>query len=87
MKTDQKLHHLFLKGYIQNEVDLNPKESCMENCGYYSVTKQHGCFGGQFCGKQRGCAGEIFDCQYIDSDMWVCQSVSKTMSITRVVLI
>lgn len=63
-----------VQGYIQNEVDLNPKESCMENCGYYSVTKQHGCFGGQFCGKQRGCAGEIFDCQYIDSDMWVCQS-------------
>lgn len=57
-------------------MDLNAKESCMENCGYYSVSKQHGCFDSKFCSKQRGCAGEIFDCQYIDSDMWVCQSVS-----------
>uniref|UniRef100_A0A1B6KBP6 Uncharacterized protein n=1 Tax=Graphocephala atropunctata TaxID=36148 RepID=A0A1B6KBP6_9HEMI len=63
-----------LQGYIQNEVDLNSQESCKENCNYYQVTKQHGCYENNFCARQRGCGGDIVECQYIDSDMWVCQA-------------
>ncbi|KAG8292097.1 uncharacterized protein LOC124366309 isoform X2 [Homalodisca vitripennis] len=63
-----------LQGYIQNEVDLNSQQTCRENCGYYQVTKQHGCYENNFCARQRGCNGDIVECQYIDSDMWVCQA-------------
>ncbi|XP_054288862.1 uncharacterized protein LOC129004333 isoform X1 [Macrosteles quadrilineatus] len=63
-----------LQGYIQNEVDMNPKQTCSENCGYYQMTKQHSCYENQFCAKQRACQGDIVECQYIDSDMWVCQA-------------
>uniref|UniRef100_A0A1B6ENR6 Uncharacterized protein n=1 Tax=Cuerna arida TaxID=1464854 RepID=A0A1B6ENR6_9HEMI len=63
-----------LQGYIQNEVDLNSQQSCRENCGFYQMAKQHGCYENNFCARQRGCNGDIVECQYIDSDMWVCQA-------------
>ncbi|XP_065349344.1 uncharacterized protein orion [Cloeon dipterum] len=63
-----------LQGYVQNEVDLNPKASCGENCAYYTYAKVHGCYHNQYCSKQRKCAGRVFDCQFVDSDSWVCPS-------------
>jgi len=63
-----------IQGYIQNEVDMNPKQTCSENCGYYQMAKQHSCFDNLFCSKQRACNGDIVECRYIDSDMWVCQA-------------
>ncbi|XP_072948872.1 uncharacterized protein orion isoform X1 [Epargyreus clarus] len=61
-----------LQGYIENEVDMNSDQTCRENCGYYTLTQNHGCFKDQFCSNQAACTGRIIDCQYIDSDMWVC---------------
>uniref|UniRef100_A0A1B6C7S2 Uncharacterized protein n=1 Tax=Clastoptera arizonana TaxID=38151 RepID=A0A1B6C7S2_9HEMI len=69
-----------LQGYLQNEIDMNPKQSCSENCGFYSFTKQYGCYKNEFCSKQRSCKGDIVDCQFIDSDMWVCQDDPRKSS-------
>ncbi|CAK1554539.1 unnamed protein product [Leptosia nina] len=66
-----------LQGYIENEVDMNEGQSCSGNCAYYTVAKNHGCFKEQYCSKQPTCRGRIINCQYIDSDMWICPA-SKT---------
>ncbi|CAH0715851.1 unnamed protein product, partial [Brenthis ino] len=63
-----------LQGYIENEVDMNPDNTCKENCAYYTVAENHGCFKDQFCAKQTKCKGRIIDCNYIDSDMFICQA-------------
>lgn len=67
-----------LQGQVQNEVDLNPHSSCRENCAYYSYAKTHGCYHNQYCSKQRKCNGRLFNCQFIDSDSWVCPSNDPT---------
>ncbi|XP_061715652.1 uncharacterized protein LOC133523945 isoform X2 [Cydia pomonella] len=61
-----------LQGYIENEVDMNTDGTCRDNCAYYSLAERHGCFKELYCAKQRPCNGRILNCQYIDSDMWVC---------------
>ncbi|XP_025418237.1 uncharacterized protein LOC112688982 isoform X2 [Sipha flava] len=63
-----------LQGYIENEADMNYEHSCMQNCEYYSVAEHKSCFNDQFCAKQHVCNGRILNCQYIDSDMRICQS-------------
>ncbi|XP_053609791.1 uncharacterized protein orion isoform X4 [Plodia interpunctella] len=62
-----------LQGYIENEVDLNSDGTCRENCAYYTVAENKGCFKDQFCSKQKACKGRIIDCTFVESDMWVCQ--------------
>ncbi|CAB3261053.1 unnamed protein product [Arctia plantaginis] len=61
-----------LQGYIENEVDMNPDNTCKENCGYYTLAQNYGCYKDQYCVKQSRCNGRIIDCQFVDSDMWVC---------------
>ncbi|XP_035439759.1 uncharacterized protein LOC118269000 isoform X1 [Spodoptera frugiperda] len=61
-----------LQGYVENEVDMNGDATCKENCAFYTLTENHGCYMEQFCYKQDKCRGRIIDCQYLDSDMWVC---------------
>ncbi|XP_046390049.1 uncharacterized protein LOC124158779 isoform X2 [Ischnura elegans] len=63
-----------LQGHIENEVDLNPKGTCRESCGYYQYARVHDCYKDQFCKKQPKCNGRIFDCRFIDSDASVCLS-------------
>ncbi|XP_018322168.1 uncharacterized protein LOC108734901 isoform X3 [Agrilus planipennis] len=67
-----------LQGYVQNEVDLNPEGTCRENCAYYSYTKSHSCYQNLYCQQQRRCNGRIIDCQFIDSDAWVCPADVKS---------
>lgn len=74
-ETYTKLTQLF-QGYIVNEVDLNKDSSCKENCAYYGYAKVHGCYKDQFCAQQRKCNGKVLNCEYIDSDMWICPSVN-----------
>lgn len=74
-ETYTELKQMF-QGYIVNEVDLNPDATCKENCAYYTYTKVYGCYQNQFCTQQRQCNGKILHCEYIDSDMWICPSVS-----------
>lgn len=66
-----------LQGYIENEVDMNSDETCRENCAAYEFAESHGCFKDLFCSKQPKCTGKLLNCQYIDSDMWICPSVSS----------
>lgn len=63
-----------LQGYIENEVDMNPSQSCRGSCKNYELTERHGCFQEKFCNQQPKCEGRIIDCQFIESDMKVCQS-------------
>lgn len=74
-ETYTQLTQLF-QGYIVNEVDLNDQSTCRENCAYYGYTKVHGCYKNQFCAQQRQCNGRILNCEYIESDMWICPSVN-----------
>ena len=76
-ETYTQLTQLF-QGYIVNEVDLNKDSSCRENCGYYGYSKVHGCYKNQFCAQQRKCNGKIVNCEYIDSDMWICPSARNS---------
>lgn len=70
------------QGYIENEVDMNKDGTCRENCAAYTLTESYGCFKDQFCARQPKCKGKIMDCQFVDSDMWVCLSVGSTNSIS-----
>ncbi|XP_011303273.1 uncharacterized protein orion isoform X2 [Fopius arisanus] len=72
--TYAELKQLF-QGYIVNEVDLNPSSTCRENCGFYSYARVHGCYDNLYCSQQRKCNGKVVNCQYFDSDMWICPSV------------
>ncbi|XP_022223780.2 uncharacterized protein LOC111075028 isoform X2 [Drosophila obscura] len=63
-----------LQGYIENEVDLNNEETCRETCSFYQSTRSEGCFKDLYCARQPKCSGRLYNCQFVDSDMWVCPS-------------
>ncbi|XP_050438388.1 uncharacterized protein LOC126844318 isoform X2 [Adelges cooleyi] len=63
-----------LQGFLENEVDMNFEQNCFQNCAYYDVAEHRSCFKDQFCAKQHACHGRILNCQFIDSDMRVCQA-------------
>ncbi|XP_068158847.1 uncharacterized protein orion isoform X2 [Drosophila tropicalis] len=67
-----------LQGYIENEVDLNTDETCRETCSFYQATRSEGCFKELFCARQPKCSGRLFDCQFVDSDMWVCPAAQNS---------
>lgn len=67
-----------LQGYVQNEVDLNPKGTCSESCAEYTYTKSHSCYKNLYCRQQRRCNGKIINCRFVDSDMWVCPADTST---------
>lgn len=76
-ETYTQLTELF-QGYIVNEIDLNARTSCRENCAYYSYSEVYGCYKDQFCAQQRKCHGNVVHCEYIDSDMWVCPAAKNS---------
>uniref|UniRef100_A0A182N8H5 Uncharacterized protein n=1 Tax=Anopheles dirus TaxID=7168 RepID=A0A182N8H5_9DIPT len=62
-----------LQGYVENEVDMNVESTCRESCAHYQYGhEQHQCYKELYCSQQPKCAGRIYDCEYIDSDMWIC---------------
>ncbi|KFB41985.1 AGAP000385-PC-like protein [Anopheles sinensis] len=62
-----------LQGYIENEVDMNADNTCRETCAHYQYGhEQHQCYKELYCAKQPKCAGRIYECEYIDSDMTIC---------------
>ncbi|XP_067003100.1 uncharacterized protein orion [Anabrus simplex] len=67
-----------LQGHIQNEVDMNREHTCRENCQYYSYAQSTGCFDKSTCSTMKRCNGRLLDCQYFDSDMWICQGDRKS---------
>lgn len=72
----------FLQGYLDNEVNLNPENSCQSTCEDYKVTDNYGCFEDTYCAlkpeKEREraiCKGKIVNCEFLGSDLNVCSSV------------
>lgn len=65
-----------LQGYVENEVDMNNDNTCRENCGAYQFTESYTCYKDLYCARQPKCSGKILNCQFYDSDMWICPSVS-----------
>lgn len=65
-----------LQGYIENEVDMNNDNTCRENCQAYQFTETYSCYKELFCARQPKCSGKLLNCQFFDSDMWICPSVS-----------
>ncbi|XP_058127430.1 uncharacterized protein LOC131269123 [Anopheles coustani] len=62
-----------LQGYIENEVDMNTDKTCWESCSHYQYGhEQHQCYKELYCAKQPKCAGRIYECEFIDSDMTIC---------------
>ena len=67
-----------LQGHIENEVDMNSRGSCRDNCGTFKVAKTDGrCFKDMFCAKQKGCSGRLYDCQFFNADAWICKSQNR----------
>lgn len=69
-----------LQGYVENEIDLSSSQSCMKNCAYYDFAQNNGCYKNAYCSRQQKCRGKLINCQYIDSDMWVCPAVSTSIT-------
>lgn len=73
----------FLQGYVDNEVNFSPDNSCQNTCSDYRVTENYGCYDGSYCaqkpiGPERDrivCKGKVVDCEFIGSDLNVCSSV------------
>ncbi|KAH8312800.1 hypothetical protein KR044_012978, partial [Drosophila immigrans] len=64
-----------LQGYVENVANLNTDGSCSQTCPQYRNTNYAGCYDQEeFCSKQPSCSGRVYNCQFIDSDMSVCQS-------------
>lgn len=64
---------------------MNNYGTCKENCAYYSTgySKVYDCYMNQFCAQQRRCNGKVLNCEYIDSDMWICPSVRRSILLTK----
>jgi len=66
-----------LQGHLENEVDMNSRGTCKDNCAAYQVAEPLGCYKDMFCAKQPACHGRLFDCQFFHADAWVCISGSQ----------
>lgn len=66
--------------------------SCDRSCPEYKTARQHGCYEGTLCDqhlkagrKDATCAGQIFDCTFVEADMKICLSVSSSQKFSVVV--
>lgn len=82
----------FLRGYVDNEINLNRDGSCWNTCPDYEFARNYRCFNGTFCHENiigeadRVCKGTIIDCSFIDQKMEVCPSVSISLKFVLVSL-
>ncbi|KAG4074552.1 hypothetical protein HA402_005617 [Bradysia odoriphaga] len=72
----------FLRGYIDNEINLNNEQSCWGTCSDYRFARNYGCYNNTFCDVQRKvgeadpvCRGTIVDCLFIEDKLEVCPSM------------
>jgi len=86
MKCDPKEHKdgetyieitKLLQGYIENEVDMNERQTCKSSCSAYTFADSKSCYKDLFCAKQPKCNGRIFDCQFFNADAWVCMAADE----------
>lgn len=66
----------FMQGYIDNEINLNDEHRCDGTCSDFKSTKNHECQHDTLCAHKNfartRCAGDMFDCNTIDSDGMAC---------------
>lgn len=74
----------FIQGYVDNEINLNPDQSCRQTCSDYSMAKSFGCAKDTFCGDYQHidqastqCKGTIYNCDYVDDDLTICPVVAE----------
>lgn len=65
-----------LQGYIENEVDLSTEGTCSKTCAFYNNARSEGCYNNLYCAEQPKCTGNVYNCQFVESDMTVCQAPS-----------
>ncbi|XP_064536031.1 uncharacterized protein LOC135426708 [Drosophila montana] len=76
-KTYDEITRL-MQGYVENEINLNTESSCYQSCEDYQDVRVTGCQKNEFCNDQPKCAGRVHSCQFVDSDMDVCQSYGNS---------
>lgn len=83
--TDNQVTRL-VQGYIDNEANLNEKNSCKKSCSHYQVAENYNCFNGTYCShvsgeeqKKHRCMGTILNCSFIESHVNVCPAVSFSL--------
>lgn len=76
----------FIRGYIDNQINLNEEKSCWGTCSDYKFARNYDCDNRTFCYDQKNvgeadpvCRGTIFDCGFIEEKMEVCPSVSHAV--------
>ncbi|KAH8372544.1 hypothetical protein KR200_006235, partial [Drosophila serrata] len=67
-----------LQGYIENEVHLSAEGTCRHDCACYQSARSEGCNGDEFCSQQPRCEGRLHNCQFVESDLQVCQSETNS---------
>lgn len=69
----------FLQGFVENEADLHKNSSCRKNCGDYQSVKPKtkNCQEKTNCLRKDICEGQILNCTFFDSDLWICPSVRE----------
>lgn len=69
-----------MQGYIDNEFNLDATHSCTGTCTDHKLAHNYDCRNETICAhhnfKKTKCAGEIFDCDIIESDGTACLVVS-----------
>ena len=55
----KKILHII--GHLENEVDMNTRGSCSDNCAAFQVAEPLGCYKDMFCAKQSRCQGTCFN--------------------------
>lgn len=80
--TDNQITR-FVQGYVDNEANLNEKNSCRKTCSDYTLTQNYNCFNGSYCSHVEGeeqnkhrCMGTVLNCTFIHSHVNVCPAVS-----------
>ncbi|XP_028134328.2 uncharacterized protein LOC114329429 isoform X1 [Diabrotica virgifera virgifera] len=78
-ETFEQLTRL-IQAHVQNEVDLNSRGTCTENCAAYPVTRSYGCYdhNSDYCRHVQPCRGNIYNCQFIESDFVTCDGAPGT---------
>lgn len=75
----------FIQGYVDNEINLNPDESCKRTCSDYSRTQSYGCHPDTLCGQTHidpvssRCNGTVYDCDFVDEDLTACAVIWLNM--------
>lgn len=72
-----------MQGYIDNEVNINKDGTCQNTCDEHTITRQYHCQDNTLCSpnyldtNKTKCHGNIRDCVFVESDLWVCPNVSS----------